>query len=150
MNKYINFQNDLMKLYDKGKLFKNYRWGYYKDENIAITIDSYSVIIIPKETFYLDKELFLSNNYYTNMFNSFFEADNYYPAKISAIDGKTKNTLYELTAENGVKAWVDKKLLKYFNIPSIDFKVKSFRSLILLYEDNKLVGGVLPVIRRGE
>lgn len=118
------------------------RLGYYYGENtIGVAVDGRVVYFIPVNQFIFDKDKLLNGNDCLNL-NCVFDENEYH-------HGTRSNVLLEVdesvlaTFENE-KIYMDIKLLKHFD-KGCTYKVKNPASPILVYEQDKLVGLVLPV-----
>ena len=139
-----------MNLYDKNKLTRM-KWGYLDDDfnSLLFTIDGKSAVIIPTSKFYLTDAI-LDERKQWMQFNTVFKIDNdYVPASISGIEYEKQDTFCKLCSENGVEVWFNKRRLKYFDDKTLQFKIKSPVSPVMVYENNELVGLIMPVRRGG-
>lgn len=152
---YIKFQTDLMRLYDNPKSqYKLVRmhWAHVDDgynKFVAVTPNGNYAMCIPEYFFYLNNK-FLEERRKWDYFDTILKlSDKHVPAQItgSKIVGDG-DSLYILTAENGKQCFVNPKNLKYFDLKEAVFMVKDEISGVLVYENNILVGLVMPVLAK--
>lgn len=152
---YIKFQTDLMKLYDNPKSQYKYarmHWAHVDDGHskfVTVTLDGNYAVCIPECFFYLNNK-FLEERRKWGYFETVLKlSDEHVPAKItgSKIVGDG-DSLYILTAENGKQCFVNPKNLKYFDLKEAVFMVKDEKSGVLVYENSRLVGLVMPVLAK--
>lgn len=145
--KYLKFQQDLLKDADardcKNKFF-NYPW--FEDEHrIFICPQGYYFVVIPKFSFYLDKDKVLN----TTPINGKSLLKDYDDLEMAIdthiirnIDEKMK--LHKFTIDNE-SVFLDENKLKYFDLAHSTFRGINRISPIYIYENKVLVGMVLPV-----
>lgn len=147
MKKYIKFETDLMRLFDKNKL-KRFKWGVLdnnKDE-LVFTLDGNYAVIIPRVKFYLCDDLLDSRNEW-KQFSTIFNMENYVSAHVVVSDIDDKGELYyKLNSATNEQVWVRAKNLKYFDFPATTtFAIKNDISPVMVFENGELVGVVMPI-----
>lgn len=156
--KYMKFQQDLLKAADERDSYKhkffNYPW-FETDDKIFICPQGHYFIAILKVQFYMDKEKVFKNITPNNNYEkSFLNPDNLQMATdthtIVMVDKtKAKMKLHKFVIGDEV-IFLDEKLLKYFDLEDSTFKGTNGKSPIYIYENEELVGMVLPVIYKEE
>lgn len=151
----MKFQQDLLKAADerdgwKHKLF-NYPW-FETDDKIFICPQGHYFIAILKVQFYMDKEKVFKNITPING-KSFLNHDNLQMATdthtIVVADVKAKMKLHKFVIGDEV-IFLDENNLKYFDLEDSTFKGTNRKNPIYIYENEELVGMVLPVIHKEE
>ena len=155
--KNIKFQQDLLKAADerdgyKHKLF-NYPW-FETDDKIFICPQGHYFIAILKVQFYMDKEKVFKNiTPINNTGKSFLNPDNLQMATdthtIVVTDVKAKMKLHKFVIGDEA-IFLDENNLKYFDLEDSTFKGTNRKNPIYIYENEELVGMVLPVIHKEE
>ena len=151
----MKFQQDLLKAADerdgwKHKLF-NYPW-FETDDKIFICPQGHYFIAILKVQFYMDKEKVFKNITPING-KSFLNPDNLQMATdrhtIVVADVKAKMKLHKFVIGDEV-IFLDENNLKYFDLEDSTFKGTNRKNPIYIYENEELVGMVLPVNHKEE
>ena len=151
----MKFQQDLLKAADerdgwKHKLF-NYPW-FETDDKIFICPQGHYFIAILKVQFYMDKEKVFKNITPING-KSFLNPDNLRMATdthtIVVADVKAKMKLHKFVIGDEV-IFLDENNLKYFDLEDSTFKGTNRKNPIYIYENEELVGMVLPVNHKEE
>ena len=153
----MKFQQDLLKAADerdgwKHKLF-NYPW-FETDDKIFICPQGHYFIAILKVQFYMDKEKVFKNTTPLNGGKSFLNPDNLQMATdthtIVMVDkNKAKMKLHKFVIGDEV-IFLDENNLKYFDLEDSTFKGTNRKNPIYIYENEELVGMVLPVNHKEE
>lgn len=154
IDKYVKLQTNIIKAFDKYRLTNKksdfpYLLDEY-DENIAIIINNYYVLIIPKSFWYLDnKKIFENRN--TNIISKFIEAEKdkscveYFKTNECIICEKT--TLVKFTTNSEKTIYLNEKYIKWFNFSRSTFMGSGKKNLVLVFDDmNNLDGIILPVV----
>ena len=153
----MKFQQDLLKAADERdgynhKLF-NYPW-FETDDKIFICPQGHYFIAILKVQFYMDKEKVFKNTTPLNGGKSFLNPDNLQMATdthtIVMVDkNKAKMKLHKFVIGDEV-IFLDENNLKYFDLEDSTFKGTNRKNPIYIYENEELVGMVLPVNHKEE
>lgn len=155
--KYIRFQQNLLKMADArdGGKHKpcNLSW-FETDDKIWVIPDGILAVGIPKSQFYLDKEKIFKN---VQPLHSGEKMIRYSKDSNKAVDthmilkvkikGK-KCTLHKFTTEEE-SIYVDENLLKDFELDQSHFTGINTRTPLYVWEDDEMVGVVLPVNYEG-
>lgn len=132
---------------------KNFTWNiaYDENENIVYITDGHMVMNIPGNQFVLDVDMIakVSGRALINAstFKSFYKQESDAKAGVASNEMKKldKITVAKIRTEHEDKfAWLDTKYLKYFDNIS-HFGVIDEKSPVFVYEDDQLVGVILPV-----
>lgn len=155
--KYAKYQQEIISKAIKGDLGKFHYW--VENGNIYSTTDGFRVQVVPRDYWFidLDKLTFTtkSHNIYWGSikWGTFCGGLKDYEDSVVVEEKKVdKKTIFKLQSTENPKhfAWVDKKLIEYFDKPIFLLSKTNTRiSKILVYEDGEAVGFVLP-IRRDE
>lgn len=146
--KYMKFQQDLLKAADardwRNKAF-NYPW-FETEDKIIICPEGHYIMAIWKGLFYLDKEKIFkgkapfNGEYLINPDNLETAVDTHSTVTLTGL----KKCLHKFTVgEESV--FLDENNLKYFDLNSSTFKGTNRKSPIYIYENEEMVGAVLPV-----
>lgn len=139
--KYLKIQQDILKeaLNGGGKFLM----GAYKD-SIAMT-DGFVMWLIPKQMFMLDLESLKSKGIRSLDVTSLLDYDgSQYKDAVCTSDLKKQGNSIVLNIKSEAEdAWVDMKLLKYYDNPQ--FKVSGKHNALMVFEEEELAGLVLPV-----
>ena len=146
----MKFQQDLLKAADERDGYKhkffNYPW-FETDDKIFICPQGYYFIAILKVQFYMDKEKVFKNITPING-KSFLNPDNLQMATdthtIVVADVKAKMKLHKFVIGDEV-IFLDENNLKYFDLEDSTFKGTNRKNPIYIYENEEMVGMVLPV-----
>ena len=145
--KYAKYQQDLLKALLSDKPVRGFIW--HENENVLVTMDTFLVVAIPDCLWYLDvrrtqEKLKLFEWKVARVYDE-------YGSKPASRTGLTfvqeKKNLVQIKNEE-VEAWVDEKLLRYFENPT--FKIRSRVHAVGVYEGERFVGIVMPVHKKGE
>ena len=153
----MKFQQDLLKAADerdgwKHKFF-NYPW-FETDDKIFICPQGHYFIAILKVQFYMDKEKVFKNTTPLNGGKSFLNPDNLQMATdthtiVMADKTKAKMKLHKFVIGDEA-IFLDENNLKYFDLEDSTFKGTNRKNPIYIYENEELVGMVLPVNHKEE
>lgn len=140
---------DLKKIYkfiiDERMANIKLRLGFYNNE-ILVSSDAVG-FLIPKDDFIFSADMLTDKEFYTDevlseIFNAKESVDALVTSEIKWL-GKT-----ELIAIKGLSnnktVYVNRKLLKLFN-KIVHFKINTDTNLVLVYENEKLVGFITPI-----
>ncbi len=151
---YLKLQTDILKALDKEKtrnIVSPYRYALYRsveDLNYVIIFNTYSAIYIRSDLFFLDLDKVSSTPVMYR--DHFFNEDKAIPTVTEGLTKPvlgTKKRLQIFTNVNG-EIVVDTDLLKYFDLKNATFKGTDGKSPVFIYEDDILVGVVLPVVQK--
>ena len=139
---------DLLKQVEKGDLSRVF-YGADK-EYTFYSPDGHRGYKIPSNRFLVDLEKALPNRAPVADFKKFLRDEDSYPAyktnEIRKINNPYgKKTIDVVKISNGDKyAWINEVYLKEFDV-DCTFKISSPKSPVFIYEDDELVGLILPV-----
>ena len=143
---------DLLKKVEKGDLSRAF-YGVDK-EYTFYSPDGYRGFKIPSKRFLVDLEKALPNKAPIMDFKKFLKDDESRPAYKTNEIRKIKRTEYSKKEINVVKivnentyAWIQESYLKEFEV-DCTFKISSPKSPVFIYEEDELVGLILPVFVR--
>ena len=140
VNKFIldHFHN-----YDKNIFFGEY------EGRIGVS-DGFIIFFIDPKDFPFDTEKFSNVNNY-DFGKVIGDANEYRPGKkTGALRYLDKGNAVEISRlSDTTRAWVNEKYLKYFDIDCC-FVIKKYNAPVLVYEDSKLVGLIMPVRMKDE
>ena len=139
--KYVKYQQDLLKELLSDKPIRGYIG--HENENVLVTMDGCLMVSIPDYLWYLDVQRTRE--------------------KLKPFDGKVSQLYDEPASRTGVvlvqekknivqikneeaEAWVDEKLLRYFENPT--FRIRSQVSAVGVYEGERFVGIVMPIRKK--
>lgn len=139
--KYIKIQTEVMEALEKNK---SVYLAILKDDNIAISYDNYVLYKIPRLKFYLDFTR-LTKTEADSLFNILTETA-WQTGELKRIDDKI---IIKIANQNG-HAWVNEKLLKYFD-KDCKFEIalnKPELSPVKVIENGACAGIVMPYIHK--
>ena len=137
--------------------FKEPRATAKYNGDICISPDGYIIFIIPENDFILDfskmyAELMIQTKSVLERIIKSSESPDYRDGKllekyevISGTGGKNK-IMIQAIQSGGETVWVNKKYLDYFDNPEL--RTCGYKDPIFVYEEEKLVGCVFPVINK--
>mgnify|MGYP000194267501 CR=1 FL=1 len=140
--KYIKIQAEVMEALEKNK---SVYLAILKDDNIAVSYDNYVLYKIPRLKFYLDFTRLKSKTEADNLFNILTES----AWKTDELKKRDNKTLIKIANQNG-HAWINEKLLKYFD-KDCKFEIAIDRpeiSPVKIIENDICVGIVMPYISK--
>lgn len=151
MKNYIKFQTDLMKMIDRNsKKLKRFGWGKIDndtEESFIFAIDGTFAVIIRYDKFYLSDDILDKSRYWKD-FDKMFDETDYECATVIMTDYYKQNVYYRLQ-NTKTGCWIWSNTLKYFDFPkTVSFKIKDEKSAVLVYENEKLVGLIMPCIHQ--
>ena len=116
--------------------------SYFEDMILAVTTDGIVMWFIPNKEFLFDREKITRGKDSLDV-KRLVDLNGYKDAvKTEKLVVRDKKTL--VIFESGdIEVFVDTKLLKTFD-KTATFKVKSCKSPVFVYEENKLVGLIMP------
>ena len=135
MNKFYKGIND----YFYKRLIKEEKSFYYEKDNNIYLSDSYSIAIIPRDEFILDKSKMIEVN--LEMFFQRLDLDKY--KDIS--DWVSKENLIYLYDKENNKVTIDKKYMKLFINHRLKINIEKVNNPVLCYDEEKIVGIILPI-----
>lgn len=146
--KYLKFQNDLMK---KAFARDDYRhkpfrcvWGFDADDELWVFPDGFFGVRLSRPFRYIDP-LTVLNTYDSPeiRIDKIIDDSNALDAALTnqIVDHGKNLRLFEVGKE---KVYVNESLMKYFDLDESTFKGTNRKSPIFIYENNALVGLVLP------
>lgn len=149
---YIKLLTDVLKARDKEKtrgVKSPYLYGYYEkygEKYIAIAIDGHALVFIPERVFYLDIEKCFETTPLSvdKMFDYDNVVDTYTDGIVRPVGGDPKHKV-QIFSNDKADIWIDVKYLKLFDLSISHFKGSDKKSPLYIYEDETLVGLVLPV-----
>lgn len=117
--------------------------GSYDEKTVGITVDGFSLWLIPEKNFLFDKGKVLSGRTEADIKRLISDIGYSDAILTNTLVAHEKKTLVMFKA-NDIEVYVDKKLLKVFDPRVSSYKVKNATSGVLVYEGDKLVGLVMP------
>lgn len=147
--KYLKLQSDLIKAAEKRDGWKNecFKYKYGIKDDVIVIISNFKFWVIPLSNFYLDinkvfpfeqihnLDLFIRKAEYEVTFTG-----------LSKIIDKKNLLIFDC---NGKSVYIDESLLKDFDIEYSSLRGNDEKSPIQIYENDVLVGAVLPVRVKG-
>ena len=150
---YIKLLTDVLKARDKEKtrgVKSPYLYGYYEkygEKYIVIAIDGHALVFIPERVFYLDIEKCFDQVEPLHV-NKIIDDDNvvdtYTDGIVKPVGGDPKRKV-QIFSNDKADIWIAVKYLKLFDLSISHFKGSDKKSPLYIYEDETLVGLVLPV-----
>ena len=149
---YYKIQNEVMKS-AWANATKNKAMNWYcgkDDENLYLT-DGYAFYIIPKPFKYLDEEIIFKNSApfggYRKILDAASDTCEAIMTNRSIIlpDGKKTAIAFQIENAEHEETYIDKDLLKFFDVSECKFRTKNKKSLIYIFTGETLLGAVLPV-----
>lgn len=147
--KYVKLQQDILKGVDCSKITDKkspYMYGTTED-HVAICIDGYVLVFIPKKVYYLDNDKVFEG--LTSMTISHFikgREDAKLLDDTGIIKTDPKNRKCHILMNGDEEIWLDEKLLKYFDVKKdIHYEGTTKKAGVYVYEGKDLVGYVCPV-----
>lgn len=150
---YIKLLTDVLKARDKEKTRGKkspYLYGYYEkygEKYIAIAVDGHALVFIPEKFFYLDIEKCFDQAeplLVDKMINDDHAVDTYTEGIVKPVGGDPKHKV-QIFSNDKADIWIAVDLLKLFDLSIAHFKASDKKSPLYIYEDETLVGLVLPV-----
>lgn len=115
--------------------------GAYDENTVGVTADGFAMYLIPEKAFIFDKDKL---NRERVDINSFINNYGYESAvRSNELIASDKKTLAVFKNDN-TEVFVDLKLLKAFDNRTSTYKIKSPTAGVLVYENDILVGLVMP------
>lgn len=148
--KYVKLQQDILKGVDRSKITgkkSSYMYGMTED-HVAICIDGYVLVFIPKKVYYLDNDKVFEG--LTSMTISHFikgreDAKPLEETGIIKTDDTGRKCIVLMNGDEEI--WLDEKLLNYFDLKNdVSYEGTTKKAGVFVYEGEDLVGYVLPVI----
>ena len=139
MNK-IKLYKELLDMYDKGKQL------YFEEvENLLYISDSYRVWALDKRDCLLNIENLQFKKVDLTHFMEVKDGyvDGYKLSEMKEIDGKI-GVYIQSNSDDSIKALINKKFLNVFE-KNCEFRIKDDKSPIYIYENDNLVGLILPM-----
>ena len=145
--KYAKYQQDLLKELLSDKPIRGFVG--HDDENVLITMDGFLMVAIPDCLWYLDTQHVLGKlRQFEGKLAYLYDEDGSKPASRTGLAlVQDKKNLVQIENEEA-EAWVDEKLLRYFENPS--FKIRSWSHAVGVYEGDRFVGIVMPTRKKGK
>lgn len=144
--KYVKYQQDLLKELLSGKPIRGFIG--HEGKNVLVTMDGFLMVAIPIYLWYLDVQRTREKlKPYEGKLAYLYDEDESKPAIRTGIALIQNKKLVQIKNEEA-EAWVDEKLLRYFDNPS--FKIRSQSHAVGVYEEDRLVGIVMPVRKKAE
>ena len=124
--------------------------GNYDEETVGISTDGCVMYFIPKNTFLLDVEKMLGNREMSNLEN--FQASINLPEVQKSNEyRKVERQKKEISCVKIGNKYVNEKFLKNFDNPTFKTQMNRDASPIYIYEQEIIVGLVMPIIfKEGE
>lgn len=149
---YMKLQTDIIKAVDKeknGGKKSPYKYGYYEQngEKYIAILDDHKIVFIPEKFFYLniDKVFDQVNVYHVDkMINVDNVVNTYTEGVIKPIKADPKIKV-QIFSNDKADIWISVDLLKLFDLSVSHFKASDKKSPLYIYEDETLVGLILPV-----
>lgn len=138
---YMKIQMDLIRKLDGENT--GVHAGILKDGDIALSLDGYALYKLPRAKFYIDFNMIPNNQLNVA---KILEFESISAVKTNNLMKSDKKTVIKIESSEG-HAWVDEKLLKYFDKDctfAISDKHPS-RGPIKVFEKEEYAGIVLPV-----
>lgn len=143
--KCVKYQQDLLKELLSDKPIRGYIG--HENENVLVTMDGCLMVVIPDYLWYLDvprtrEKLKLFEGKISRLYDEYGSK----PASRSGVVFvQEKKNLVQIKNEEA-EAWVDEKLLRYFENPT--FLIRSQVHAVGVYEGERFVGIVMPVRKK--
>lgn len=150
---YIKLLTDVLKARDKEKtrgVKSPYLYGYYEkygEKYIAISVYGHMLVFIPEKFFYLDIEKCFDQVeplHVDKIINDDHAVDTYTDGIVKPVGGDPKHKI-QIFSNDKADIWIAVDLLKLFDLSIAHFKASDKKSPLYIYEDETLVGMVLPV-----
>lgn len=149
---YVKLLTDVLKARDKEKtrgVKSPYLYGYYEkygEKYIAIVVDGHALVFIPERVFYLDIEKCFETIPLSvdKMIDYDNVVDTYTDGIVKPVGGDSKHKV-QIFSNDKADIWIAVEYLKLFDLSISHFKGSNEKSPLYIYEDETLVGLVLPV-----
>ena len=115
--------------------------GAYDENTVGVTTDGFVMYLIPEKAFIFDKNKL--NRERVDMTRFIFPYGYESAVRSNELIASDKKTLAVFKNDN-IEVFVDLKLLKAFDSRTSTYKIKSPTSGVLVYENDILVGLVMP------
>ena len=142
----INAQVEILKEALKGKRKHNVIYGTLEDK--VIIGNNTILYVIPKEECGIDLTNVDCNNVniiQESVLKGFINDDKYTSVILNNDIKVYDKTTLRVFSKDDEKIYVDESLIKYFDLKKSTFKGRNSKSPIYIYEDEVMVGLVLPV-----
>lgn len=145
--KYAKYQQDLIKELLSDKPIRGFIG--HENENVLVTIDGFLMVAIPDCLWYLDAQRTREKlESFDGKLARLYDEEGSKPASRTGLAlVQEKKNLVQIKNEEA-EAWVDEKLLRYFENPS--FKIRSWSHAVGVYEEKRFVGIVMPTRKKGK
>ena len=143
--KYVKYQQDLLKELLSDKPIRGYIG--HEDENVLVTMDGCLMVSIPDCLRYLDVQRTREKlKPFDGKVSRLYDEYGSKPASRTGLAlVQEKKNLVQIKNEEA-EAWVDEKLLRYFENPT--FLIRSQVHAVGVYEGERFVGIVMPVRKK--
>lgn len=145
--KYAKYQQDLIKELLSGEPIRGFIG--HENKNVLVTMDGFLMVAIPDCLWYLDVQRTREKlkPFEGKLAYLYDEEESKSASRTGLTLVQEKKNLVQIKNEEA-EAWVDEKLLRYFENPS--FKIRSWSHAVGVYERERFVGIVMPVRKKGE